>query len=617
MNHRTRVWGVRAAMAAPATLIIACVVWAGPVNTGLNDFFGPGTQPNMLTDPIVDSQVCGGCHGDFDAVTEPYRPWAASMMGQAARDPIFFACLAIAEQDAPFVGDLCLRCHTPGGWLEGRSVPTDGSALTLKDEQGVNCQVCHRLVDPVPQPITDPNDARQPADAAILAALSDLPVNPHSAQFVVDPQDRRRGPYDLGSLPFHEWLESPFHRSAALCATCHDVSNPAFTRDPNSGSYVLNDPNTPHPTHNKYDEFPVERTYSEWLMSDFALGPIDMGGRFGGNEPLVSTCQDCHMPEVGGQGCFVGDSHTDLKAHYFNGGNTWVLRAIQNLYPDSETQLQEAQVTASIARAEAMLQDASDMELTLDGNTINVRVINQSGHKLPTGYPEGRRMWLNVQYYDHSGDLVLERGAYDPNSAVLTTADTVVYEGKLGVDAAVSAATGIPLGESFHFAVNNEWIKDNRIPPRGFSNANFAAVQAAPVGATYADGQYWADAGFAVVPGAVRADVRLYFQTTSKEYIEFLRDENTTNTAGQIAYDQWALTGKSAPVEMDFETLAFPCYGDTDGNNLVNITDLGAVLSNFGATSGASRVDGDVDGDGDIDITDLGIVLSSFGSSCV
>jgi hypothetical protein len=256
------------------------------------------------------------------------------------------------------------------------------------------------------------------------------------------------------------------------------------------------------------------------------------------------------------------------------------------------------------------------MELSLDGLTLDVRVINQSGHKLPTGYPEGRRMWLNVQFYDQSGDLVLERGAYDPNTAALTVADTRVYEAKLGVDAAVSAATGIPLGESFHFAVNNVWIKDNRIPPRGFTNANFAAVQAAPVGATYADGEYWDDAGFAVPPGAVRAEVRLYYQTTSREYIEFLRDEDKT-TAGQTAYDQWALHGKSAPVEMDFEQLVFPCYGDIDGDNTVNITDLGIVLAHFGTSSGAVRADGDVDGDGDVDITDLGIVLAAFGWSCI
>ena len=42
----------------------------------------------------------------------------------------------------------------------------------------------------------------------------------------------------------------------------------------------------------------------------------------------------------------------------------------------------------------------------------------------------------------------------------------------------------------------------------------------------------------------------LFHQTTTREYIEFLRDENTTNDAGQVAYDLWAGLGKSEPVPM-------------------------------------------------------------------
>ncbi|HPM83805.1 MAG TPA: fibronectin type III domain-containing protein [Candidatus Anammoximicrobium sp.] len=42
----------------------------------------------------------------------------------------------------------------------------------------------------------------------------------------------------------------------------------------------------------------------------------------------------------------------------------------------------------------------------------------------------------------------------------------------------------------------------------------------------------------------------LYYQTTSKEYVEFLRDENHTNAWGQVFYDLWATTDKSAPEVM-------------------------------------------------------------------
>ncbi len=71
------------------------------------------------------------------------------MMAQAMRDPLYQATLVIAEQVVPSVGDLCLRCHTPGGWQEGRSIDTSGGMLTAKDRQGIQCDFCHRLVDPV------------------------------------------------------------------------------------------------------------------------------------------------------------------------------------------------------------------------------------------------------------------------------------------------------------------------------------------------------------------------------------------------------------------------------------------------------------------------------------
>ncbi|MBZ0170878.1 MAG: hypothetical protein K8E66_00710, partial [Phycisphaerales bacterium] len=98
------------------TAAAIAVIATAQVPTTIEDFFLPGTQPNGLIVPIQDSNDCALCHGNFDADHEPFRPWAASPMGQTARDPLFFAAMAIANQDAAFAGDLCLRCHTPGGW---------------------------------------------------------------------------------------------------------------------------------------------------------------------------------------------------------------------------------------------------------------------------------------------------------------------------------------------------------------------------------------------------------------------------------------------------------------------------------------------------------------------
>lgn len=521
-----------------------------PLPTTLEDFVQPGTQPGGIQDPILPSDACSGCHAFSTPEQEPYTHWAASMMGQATRDPVFLAALAIAEQDADFAGDLCLRCHAPGAWLAGRSVPTDGSGLdpAQGDLDGVTCNFCHRLVDPVYEAGVSP-----PEDVAVLAQVPQVPTDPHSGQYVVDDKDRRRGPFDLGPNFFwHAWLQSGFHKESMLCGNCHDVSNPAFTRQPD-GTYALNTLNQQHPTHDKYDEFPVERTFSEWKASQFAVEPLDMGGRFGGDQREVSTCQDCHMPKTTGTGCDPGFGppvRPDLPKHDFNGANSWVLRAVLALDPTVPFGLNPQSVDASIARNEDMLRRAADLVAFPRGSDLVVRVVNQTGHKLPSGYPEGRRMWLEVRFEDDQGNVLAHHGAYDRQTATLDSASTTVFETKLGMDAAVAAATGLPAGESFHFVLNNVVLKDNRIPPRGYTAAGFDAVQAAPVGASYQEEQYWADSTFPIPAGAKRAFVTLHHQTTTREYIEFLRDTNTTNNAGQVAYDQWLRHGKSAPVRM-------------------------------------------------------------------
>jgi hypothetical protein len=540
---------------------------AAQLGTTAADFEQPGTQPATLATPIAPAGSCFFCHGGYDPIAAPADRWESSMMANSMRDPVFHAALAIANQDSAQSGELCIRCHAPSGWLGGRSTPTDGSALAGPDYDGVSCNFCHRLVDPYADPLNPPEDP------GILAALLKPLTDPiHNGQYAVDPLDRRRGPFDPSVCSsYHEARRSPYHQESLLCATCHDVSNPAYTRAGGptpaaTDTYVLNTVGVEHPTQNRYDEFPLERTFSEWAMSDFALGPIDMGGLFGGSKSAVSTCQDCHMPDVTGAGClpsFGGPVRPDLPVHDFNGANSWVPLSIWSLdqslklYGASErSYVGLADFQAAVARNVSMLERASTLAVMQAGPELMLRITNQTGHKLPSGYPEGRRMWINVRFYDAQGVLIHEHGAYDPGSATLTKADTTVYEVELGPDAAVSAATGVPVGPSFHFVLNNAIYKDNRIPPRGFTNAGFESVQALPVGHAYADGEYWDDSTFAIPCAAATVEVTVYHQTTSREYIEFLRDENSTNNAGQIAYDEWVAAGKSAPVVMDHRIVA-------------------------------------------------------------
>jgi len=553
---RTVLWASAALASAAVALAAARTLSSLPIPTNTADFRQPGSTVQSHLQPIQPSVNCQVCHGGYDVNQEPYTRWASSMMAQSTRDPVFRATFAIANQDSQDSGYLCLRCHATGAWLAGRSNP-DGGQLdnSLGDYDGVTCHVCHRMVDPFYEDGVSPL-----IDRRILALIDPLPFSIGGGQMIIDPEDVRRGPFDLGPNFFlHDWLPSPFHRESLLCATCHEVSNPTMSRQ-SDGTYALNAYHTKHPTQDKLDEFPIERTYSEWSQSVYAQAPIDTHGRFGGNRATVSTCQDCHMPTTTGTACqpvLGGAVRNDLPLHDFHGSNSWVLDAVRNLFPDSETGLSAQSVADAHARNASMLARSVDLDLSTSGASLGVRLVNQTGHRLPTGYAEGRRMWVNVKFLDAGGSLIAERGAYDAVTATLSTADTKVYEVRLGMDAGMAAVTGLPEGESFHFTLNNKVYKDNRIPPRGFSNPAFAAVQVIPVGATYVEQQYWDDTAYAIPAGAARAVVNVFHQTTIREYIEFLRDTNTTDNRGQIAYDQWVATGKSAPVLLQTASIDF------------------------------------------------------------
>lgn len=589
-----------------AGVLAAAGTFADPITTP-TDFFTPGSQPLDRIESFETAQVCAFCHGGYQAEHEPYRPWVGSLMGQATRDPVFQAAVAIANQDAPGAGVSCYRCHAPMGEVEGRVTP-DGSQLIDFDFEGISCSICHRMVDPEYTPGQSPS-----VDLAILQGLTHPPVSAHNAAWVLDPEDRRRGPFTLTpEATYHPWLQSPFHQKSSMCATCHEVSNPAFSKQPD-GTYALNAFNTPHPTQNKLDMFPEQRTFSEWSASAFADGPINMGGRFGGNKLEVSTCQDCHMPDVTDTACqpfLRGAVREDMPQHHFAGANTWVLRAVNKLYDQSETGLDDDLVEASIARNLAMLSAAADVNLSIESGQLNVRVVNQTGHKLPTGYPEGRRMWVNV-IFEGPGGVIAQRGAYNFDTATLSENDTKVYEGKIGLDAATAAITGKPVGPGFHLAINNTWFLDNRIPPRGFTNAEFAAVQAAPVGYAYADGQYWDDTLYALPPGTRRVIVNLYYQTSTREYMEFLRDENTTNDRGQVVWNEYVRFGKSAPHLMVQSTLTL-CVADFNLDGFLDFFDYDQYVGAFEA--GLSSAD--VNADGFLDYFDYTDFVEAFETGC-
>ena len=626
----------------------------------------PGTQPGEVTS---FSTNCDSCHAGTDNPEyEPSHGWHGSMMGHAARDPIFWATVAIAEQDflpnadptlRGGAGDLCLRCHTPNGWLAGRSTPTDGSAMTGDDDRGVECEFCHLLVDPDPASVIT---GTTPEQNAPFEAFDPVTGEAYygSGQFVINAGGTRLGPFEDDTAN-HQALASDFVRSGNYCGTCHDVSNPAVgDLAHNHGAQVPLEPGTYSGVvgsavdgkaafnNPPYKYGVVERTFSEWRASaldtfrvnDYLTLPAELQAPGGAldyayhaaydplsdadyvdGDPRFYTCQTCHMAAATGEGCNKNGTpiRTDLPRHDLTGGGYWIPDV--TIWQADQGTLRfgtlSAEGRAGLAdgkvRAAAQLNMAASLAASQVANDLVVTVTNLTGHKFISGYPEGRRVWINIRWLDGGGGLVHEDGAYGPigrtatdNQAVahdvlsiLDLDDTVVIEAEMGLDQQwasqlvslgydtnlaldydrMTDAVTHTLGElatsgpdetehSFHFVLNNRMIHDNRIPPYGMVYDEARVRNILPVPATqYGDPgaggvfDHQGDWNFDIPTGAVTAEVRLYYQQTSWEYVQFLWLGNDgagpfLGNEGQNMLDAYLNTGQSPPFEMEFTSVA-------------------------------------------------------------
>ena len=633
-----------------------------------NEVQMPGTQPNEVGN-FESPDKCDNCHAGYNDLApenEPATGWRGAAMGNAGRDPVFWATLGVAEQDFDGAGDLCVRCHSTGGWYGGRSTPTDGSGLAASDDNGVDCDTCHSMTN---QDNSDP----------ILQGVMNAPFTANCSDDPIDPlgtcSSSTEGYYGSGMLsiwgggsdklgPYsdaaarHQFMQSKFHRSVDFCGSCHDVSNPVVgdlapgngAQPSNPHTVVSSGGNLGGPIEDKasfnnppYAYGIVERTFSEYKasafpttpVSDFTNLPADLqvpggsldvtyqaalqagtGGDYEDGTTRFFSCQSCHMRPVTGVGCNKNGAptRTDLPKHDQTGGNYWFANMTQ--YQDANGTLrlggglsgnQILALDLGQQRAVKHLQQAAS--LSVDLNTL--KVTNLTGHKLISGYPEGRRMWLNIKWYDTNNVLIREDGAYGPIGVTipnpaggpnievesivnLNDPNTKIYEAhyamtKEWADTLLSVgysssmalsydrATGNPdftLGdlaaepagshhETFHFALNNFVASDNRIPPYGMSFDVAQKRNALPVpanqygggaaGSTY---HYWdaIDLNTLKPSGAVYATIDLLYQGTSWEYIQFLWKGNNGQNAflgqeGVNMLDAWI--NADVPVAME------------------------------------------------------------------
>jgi len=526
---------------AAIALAVACLVGGAAAQAAGQTIAPQGTQPGGLasgTAPADVASKCNACHaGGTDEDSKAFRPWdtwGGTMMANAVRDPLFLAALTVSEQDAPGSGAYCLRCHTPKGFVRGRATGV-GAALDADDQQGVDCEACHRSIDA---------SAVQPAvmyDGATIAALAVLdPQAPYigNARLHWDPRDVRHGPYDDADSPAHAAAGSPFTSSSELCGQCHEVLSPLRTLLGAAGT------DTGFP-------FPLDNTYTEWLASDYARGAT------------AKSCIACHMPAARGDALKVSTfpsamTRANPRTHVFVGGNAWGLEAVKLAAPEIASDRSGAFDVAAAA-VQAMLESAVQIDVMPGeahegGSTVDlvVRVTNLSGHKFPTGYADGRRAFLQVELKDAQGALLGLLGRYDDAAAHLDVpSDLRVWE---SIQAEYLSGGG---HREWHIAKNDTVVKDTRIPPAGFAPTGAAAIaMTAPVGADYGpvtgmrnydDVPVRFSSLAALPPGSLRVTARVFYQSTMREFVEELARANTTDDRGTKLIAIWEQTGRAAP----------------------------------------------------------------------
>jgi hypothetical protein len=417
---------------------------------------------------------CATCHNGLrdasGADVSLESDWGASMMAYAGRNPLWQAKVASELARAPHLSDVingkCARCHVPMAsvLLEAESAPPpilDGPLpgdglldpahpLHALAAEGVSCTLCHQIED----------DGR-------LGSLDGF-----SGHFSVAHQSE---PTLYGPLPgprINPMRQASgftpayaMHMSdSAHCASCHNLKTPFTDAD---GNLASAEPET---------EFAEQMPYTEWEHSDF--GP---------NGTAPRACQSCHMPET--DGVRLADRPRsltpvdDFSRHVFVGANSTMLDILDR--NRTELDVTSTRLERAIEDARGLLAGAAELELVeaaLVGEQLRVqlRVLNRSGHKLPTSFPS-RRVWLHLKVTDTAGTLLFESGrlgsdgsiqgadgdadptAFEPHHQIITTPDQVqIYEPVMGNTD----------GEVTHTLLRAaSYLKDNRVTPAGFRKA--------------------------------------------------------------------------------------------------------------------------------------------------
>lgn len=463
---------------APATATARCCALAGLLCAlGLPRL--PAAE--LVADESQQFMGSGGCVMCHDSDAHALRDargndlsivadWRSTMMANSFRDPYWRAKVEREVEENPglqaLIEDKCTRCHAPMANAQRRVHGAGELSLAAAHRSGlatdgVSCTLCHQ--------IQQKNLGRPPS---------------FTGNFTIGRDRLIFGPYpddEIFPMPMRNHIDyTPVHgahmHQSALCATCHTLYTPTLNGD---GQVV--------------GEFPEQTPYLEWRASSFA--------REG------KQCQDCHMPRVeepvriSARPPWLETTHQPFWRHAFVGGNTLVPAILADHTAELATTAEPAHFTATRTRAAQLLRDHSArlrLRVKVRGRTLLARleVANRTGHKLPTGFPS-RRAWLRLTVTAADGTVLFESGAHrdgrlvhepaswQPHHLEITkAAQTQVYEAVMA-DTAGNPTTTLLRAASY--------LKDNRLPPRGFPAAGEQPADVAVHGSATEDPDFARD----------------------------------------------------------------------------------------------------------------------------
>ena len=455
------------------------------------------------------SAICEMCHGGSPYVfnhqgmdVSPYAGWSHSMMAFSANDPYWLAKMSAEVSARPGVRSLieneCLTCHAPLGAIESRGRGRHYSRQDLVADpsglEGVSCIVCHRIEG-------TGLGQRKGMSGHFSTALGTQVYGPYPRPF---PRPMWR---HTGFVPtYSQHLEDP-----GLCGSCHNLYTPVFDDD----LEVIG-------------EFPEQVIYSEWLVSDYAS--------------RERTCQSCHLESIPIQTPIAPmppwlPPRTPVWNHEVVGGNTFMLQLLGGKFASRKIGLERTR-----ARTRKQLENKTlDVSLLHRASDefleVEVKLVNKTGHKFPTGYPE-RRVWIHVSMSDASGGVFFESGKPDSKGRVVRRGERSwePHHDVIRSEAEVQIYEIVPAnrqGEPTHRLLSaSQAVKDNRLLPRGFRPARHdLGKDVAVIGEAQHDSSFNAKEGSDVITYRVRPpttsmvtiDVWVYYQSIRPGAIDELR----------------------------------------------------------------------------------------------